>query len=277
MATSFTFIFFFFFLSSTTIFIEAHNNNPSKYCSKWGPEIQSPFHIEGQTQQNDTLFEVVCRNKSTIINFQSHGYGDLVVKSISYDTKRLDLLDPKSCVHRVFLNLNLSKTTFDYYYLLKNYTYLNCTDRLSPVLAEVPCLSGSHHFVYTVEPSAMAAIPSFCKPIKTVAIPFAYSPYLADNSFGLSLTWGFLSAQDFDQKDGFRVRHVQVLSIGIFVMAMSIVAAALLIRSRIAHDMKKLASQDKLGNQTVEVEKFLGDYKAFSTGETQVDQVSIQC
>ncbi|XP_062073919.1 RING-H2 finger protein ATL22-like [Humulus lupulus] len=271
--STFTLFFFIVFFSFTTISIEAQNK-PSKHCSNGGPDIQSPFHIRGQTKKNDTLIEVVCRDNSTTIHFPP--YGDLVVKSISYDTQRLDLLDPKSCIHGVFLNLDLSQTTFDYYYLLKNYTYLNCTDKLSPVFKEVPCLSGSDHFVYTVEPSSMA-VPSFCKAIKTIAIPFGYSPYLSGNSFGLSLTWGFLSAQDFDHKDGFRVRHVQVLSIGIFVMAMAIVGAALLIRSRIVHDLKKLAFQENLGNQTAEVEKFLGDYKAFSTGEAHIDQVSSQC
>ena len=206
MATFTFFIFFFFVFFSTSIFTEAYN--PLNYCSNGGPLVQSPFHIkgQGQTTQNDTIFHLVCRDNSTLIHFPSYN-GYLVVKSISYDTQRLDLLDPKTCVHQVFLNLNLSQTTFSYYYLVKNYTYLNCTDRLSSVFTEVPCLSGSGHFVYTVEPS-MAA-PKFCKEIKTVAIPFGYSPHLSDNSFGLSLTWGFLGGQDFDGKEGFRVGHVQ--------------------------------------------------------------------
>ncbi|PON64567.1 hypothetical protein PanWU01x14_122790 [Parasponia andersonii] len=267
---AFTFsIIIFFFFSSCSIFIEAYN--PSNHCSN-GPHIQSPFRIKGgQTPQNDSLFDVVCRDNSTIIHFPS--YGDLVIKSISYDTQRLDLLDPKSCVHRVFLDLDLSQTTFSYYYLVKNYTYLNCTDRLSSVLAEViPCLSGSGHYVYTVEPSM--AVPKFCTKVKTIAIPFGYSPYLADNSFGLSLTWSFLGGQEFDGKEGFIVGHVQVLSIGVFVFA---IVAALVFMTRKIYYSKKLVPQEEKANHQIEVEKFLGDYKAFSTGEAYIDKVSNQC
>lgn len=54
-------------------------------------------------------------------------------------------------------------------------------------------------------------LPEFCKPIKTVDIPFKFSPYLADNSFGLRLTWGFLEDQDCDGKEkgpcGLRVQN----------------------------------------------------------------------
>jgi len=41
--------------------------------------------------------------------------------------------------------------------------------------------------VYTVDPAV--PVPGSCEGVKTVAIPFAYSPYLSDKSLGLRLTW----------------------------------------------------------------------------------------
>lgn len=158
-------------------------------CGDAGPDIHYPYQIKGQQQQqyHEALpgFELLCRNNLTTIHFPS--YGDLVVKSISYDTKNIHLIDPKNCVHHVFLNLNLSLTPFKYFHVLKNYTYLNCSTSLPHPLMEVPCLSASSYHVYTVDPAL--PVPDSCKRVKIVAIPFAYSPYLSDNALGLRLTW----------------------------------------------------------------------------------------
>lgn len=126
-------------------------------------------------------------------------YGDLVVKSISYDTTRLSLLDPKNCVHEVFMNLNLSLTPFSYYHVLKEYKYINCSSKLVESFEQVPCLSGPEHHVYIVEPSFL--VPSSCTCVKTVAIPFSYSRYLSDSSFGLGLTWNSIGGDDDDDEE----------------------------------------------------------------------------
>lgn len=196
-------IFFIIFsLTLTFLRLEAlHENCKKTYCNPGGPSIQFPFQLkssqEHQNSYGEPGFVLDCENNSTIINFPS--YGNLVVKSISYKTRKLDLLDPRSCVHGVFLNLNLSLTPFHYYYTLKDYTYLNCSARLSSnSFTEIPCLSGVGHHVYTVEPSL--DVPFSCQPIKTIAIPFGYSSSLSDNSFGLRLTWGSLGREDCEGK-----------------------------------------------------------------------------
>jgi hypothetical protein len=178
---------FLILFSSTLLSIEAFEDAcPSIQCGHDTPNIQFPFQVKGLQNCGHPGFELVCKDNTTFIPFPS--YGELVVKSISYNAKKLNLLDPKNCVHEVFLNLNLSLTPFHYFYVVKNYTYLNCSSRLPPnSFNEVPCLSGSKYHVYTVEPSL--AIPNSCRPVKTVAIPFQYSPYLSDNSFGLGLSW----------------------------------------------------------------------------------------
>lgn len=169
--------------------------------------VHYPFHIKGhhhhhhhQPQYDNTLscFELQRKdNNTTTIHFPS--YGDLVVKSISYNTKKIELLDPRNCLHRVFLNLNLTLTPFHYYYVLKNVTYLNCSTSLQNNFIEVPCLSGLGYHVYTVDPSF--PLPSSCKEIKTVAIPFKYSPYISDNSLGLRLTWNLRESEDNKQEN----------------------------------------------------------------------------
>ncbi|CAK7356319.1 unnamed protein product [Dovyalis caffra] len=173
---------------------------PIVKCSHGGPDIRFPFRVVGQQPQHcgHPGFELFCKENTTMIHFPT--YGPLVVKSISYDIRKLSLLDPKNCVHEVFLNLNLSGTPFQYYYLLKNFTYLNCSTRLSPSFDEVSCLSGSRHHVYTVESSLPT--PVSCRPLKTIPIPFSYSSYLADNSFGLGLTWSLPGCEDCEAKGG---------------------------------------------------------------------------
>ncbi|XP_027362619.1 LEAF RUST 10 DISEASE-RESISTANCE LOCUS RECEPTOR-LIKE PROTEIN KINASE-like 1.2 [Abrus precatorius] len=196
-------------------------------CGDTGPDILYPFHTKGQRQDYDTLpsFELLCKNNVTTIQFPS--YGNLVVKSISYDTKKIDLFDPKNCTHLVFMNLNLSLTPFHYFNVLKNYTYLNCSTSLPPPFVEVPCLSASSYHVYTVDPSL--PVPGSCKRLKTVGIPFAYSPYLSDNSLGLGLTWDLRESQDIQSGNQTRDSHIARnavigFSIWVFVVAMIIIS-----------------------------------------------------
>ncbi|CAK9185011.1 unnamed protein product [Ilex paraguariensis] len=242
-------VFIFFICFSLIFHTEAFNGNcPSVNCGHGTPDIRTPFYLQDQ-QSNSCArpgFNLVCRENQTIVQFQS--YGDLVVKSISYDIKKMDLLDPKNCVHEVFLNLNLSSTPFKYYYDVKKYTYLNCSLRLSSSFLQVPCLSGSDYHVYVVDSSL--PIPVSCKPVKTIAIPFAYSPYISDNSFGLGLTWDSIDSGDCKAK--------RVLGITIFI-----VTVAILIRVK-AYRFKKLEEekQKKKENQgEFQVDKFLDDYE----------------
>lgn len=212
-----TFIIFFVIFSLLTSTFALNEDCKTTNCNPGGPNIQFPFQVKSQEHQNSCSkpgFELDCENNSTIIHFPS--FGNLVVKSISYETRKLDLLDPRSCVHGVFLNLNLSLTPFRYYYTVKDYTYLNCSARLSSnSFTEIPCLSGFGHHVYTVEPSL--AFPFSCRAIKTIAIPFGYSSYLSDNSFGLGLTWGFLGRKDCEQKGGRRALQSKRLIEGTYI------------------------------------------------------------
>lgn len=163
----------------------------SSSCSSspLSPEIRFPFRIDALQPHECGLphFNLICKQNTTMIHLPN--YKILQVKSISYDGQtRLDLVDPSNCVHEVFLNLNLSLTPFTYYYHVHRYTYINCTTQLdADSLQQVPCLSASNYHVYVVPPSF--STPVSCRLITSVEIPFGYSPYISDASFGLSLTW----------------------------------------------------------------------------------------
>ncbi|KAI3689747.1 hypothetical protein L2E82_47714 [Cichorium intybus] len=184
----------------------------SNTCNHDQPEIHFPFKINS-----------FCKNKQTMIKFPN--YGDLGVKSISYDHKKLTLIDPKDCVFEVFLNLNLDRTPFRYYHVVRNYTFLNCSINLLGSYEEIPCLSGSKHHVYVVDSSL--DVPSSCEPIKTVSIPFAYSNYVSDDSFGLDLTWDSTGFDDLvEAKRGwFGFQSIrEAISIVILVLVVMVLA-----------------------------------------------------
>ena len=46
-------------------------------------------------------------------------------------------------------------------------------------------------------------VPVSCKLVKTVAIPFSYSLYLSDGSFGLGFTWDATGHEDFVVEGGY--------------------------------------------------------------------------
>ncbi|KVH91966.1 RING-H2 finger protein ATL20-like [Cynara cardunculus var. scolymus] len=166
------FFIFIFFIFISMEFIDAKFT--FDVCNHDKPHIHFPFKINSSCEYNQTL-----------ISFP--GYGDLIVKSISYEPKKLTLIDPKDCVFQVFLNLDLLPTPFRYYHVVRNYTYLSCSVELPHSFERVPCLSGYKHHVYVVESSS--DVPGSCEVVKTVSIPFAYSSYVSDDSFGLDLTW----------------------------------------------------------------------------------------
>ncbi|KAI3468999.1 hypothetical protein Pfo_025662 [Paulownia fortunei] len=249
------------------------NSCTSAKCSHLSPEIRFPFLIQGLQPHQCGLpeFNLFCRENRTMIHFPT--YGDLVIKSISYDKRRLSLLDPKNCVHEVFLNLNLSLTPFSYAYVVKQYKYINCSAKLVGSFEQVPCLSGSNHHVYTVESSF--SVPLSCSSVKTVAIPFSYSPYLSDSSFGLGLTWnsiGLNEEEDVEEEatSGCEpgilcetrrtLKYFEVSGIIAFIFMVGMLFYATLPQYREELD-------EEMVNETfgeVQIDKLLGEYEALN-------------
>ncbi|XP_055821241.1 putative RING-H2 finger protein ATL21A [Solanum dulcamara] len=215
--------------------------------------IQFPFRLHE--------FQLHCKQNRTILHFPS--YGDLVIKSISYDLKKLELIDPKNCVHEVFLNLNLSNTPFSYYYILKEYQYLNCSAEISSSLLQVPCLSGIGHHAYVVETSFV--VPDYCNHVKTVGIPFSYSPFLSDNTFGLALTWHLTNSHEDSVATNFTTGHFKGLNgitndtaLGCIILFIFIVVMLL----KLSQYSKRV--EEKVNQKEPHVDAILGNYEALN-------------
>lgn len=245
-------IIIFIFLSYLTFLINSQAFDDS-------PVIHFPFQHSG--------FKISYKEKKPMISFQSYG-GILEVKSITYETKTLTLIDPRNCVNEVFMNLNLSETPFKYYYVLKEYRYINCSSKLPIPFIEIPCLSAHDdpgiYYVYTVEPSF--PVPDSCKSMKSVGIPFPYSPYLSDNSFGLRLTWDLAGGENHElnsqvqSETGCLKKWIDIIyykALGLAMFVFMVVTLAILKTSYLDDDEEN--KQGKKSNAIEEAERLLGD------------------
>ncbi|KAL2472098.1 GUB WAK bind domain-containing protein [Abeliophyllum distichum] len=154
-----------------------------------------------------------------------------------------------------------------YCYILKEYTYINCSSHLSTSFVKVPCLSGSNHHVYIVETSISP--PVSCNSVKTVSIPFSYSPYLFDNSFGLSLTWNLTGECDdagigcqsetLHNKGFFQVANDKVTDLIAFIFSVVTLFYSKMALYKV-FDLEN--EKEKLGE--IKVGKVLGEYEALN-------------
>ncbi|KAK6947539.1 Wall-associated receptor kinase, galacturonan-binding domain [Dillenia turbinata] len=267
MKNIFILIFLFLFFSSLSSCIEALDPNcQSLTCNESELQIKFPFSITGlhPIQCIQPGFELFCKKNSTIISFPS--FRNLLVKSIAYGARKLDLLDPKSCVHEVFLNLDISLLPFEYYYVTKNYTYWNCSAMLPSPFNQVPCLSRGGYYVYVMEPSL--AMPASCVPLKTLPIPFSYTPYASDNSFGLQFTWELPKCRESEGKGGCshlqsqtgaEERFMNQISYKVFGFGFVGVLAVALIGIKV-YQYKAMDKHKEKENQ-LETEDLLGNFK----------------
>ncbi|KAH0643029.1 hypothetical protein KY289_034003 [Solanum tuberosum] len=242
-----TLIFISLFIIVLNVKAQANSDSPIKCANASDLNIQFPFRLHE--------FQLHCKQNRTIIHFPS--YGDLVIKSISYDIKKLELIDPKNCVPEVFLNLNLTNTPFSYYYMLKEYQYLNCSAEISSSFLQVPCLSGIGHHVYVVETSFV--VPDFCNHVKTVGIPFSYSPFLSDKTFGLGLTWNLANSHEDSVATG-QFKGLNEIAndkaLGCIILFMFIVAMLL----KLSQYSKRV--EEKVNEKEPHVDAILGNYEA---------------
>ncbi|CAL1401655.1 unnamed protein product [Linum trigynum] len=139
------FLLFFHLFIISSFFPTSHSSSQSNCaplkCSSNAPEILTPFHLTTHHPPGcgKPGFTLSCKHNATTITFPNHL--NLVINSISYDENRIALLDPRRCVHSVFLDLSL--TPFEYAYLVKEFKYLNFSVGLSvDSHDEVACLSG---------------------------------------------------------------------------------------------------------------------------------------
>ncbi|PIN06413.1 hypothetical protein CDL12_21033 [Handroanthus impetiginosus] len=253
-------LFFFLCVSPLVKASDANTTCKSANCSLFSPEIRFPFRLQNLQPHHCGLpqFNLFCRENRTMIHFPS--YGDLVVKSISYDTRRLNLLDPRNCVHEVFLNLNLSLTPFSYYYVVERYKYINCSDKLAGSFEQVPCLSGSDHHVYVVASSFR--LPGSCSFVKTVAVPFSYSRYLSESSFGLAFTWNSGLNEESDCETGQPEKYFKTFY-GVSGIMVLVFIVGMLFHATISEYREELNEEKVIKDMSREgeIDQLLGEYQ----------------
>ncbi|KAG6596874.1 hypothetical protein SDJN03_10054, partial [Cucurbita argyrosperma subsp. sororia] len=243
-------LFFIIFFLLSPISIKAQTTTTT-HCSHGSPSIHLPF-----------TFNLSCSSNTTRIHFKS--YDSLSIKSISYDQKRLDLIDLNGCVHGAFLKLNLTLTPFRYFYVVRDYKYLNCTSKLSSPSPPIPCLSRPRdYYVYVVR--EMEETPRFCKEVKKVKIPFEYSPYLDDGSFGLSLSWGANDDEGRTESERgclYKAPNYEVLGV-ILLVAMVVISSTVIIK--ICQSKKQ-----KILKEEVQKKVFEHPYEVLKPGSNEV-------
>ncbi|KAK7358520.1 hypothetical protein VNO77_00452 [Canavalia gladiata] len=144
-------------------------------------DIQFPFGLQGSNQDRrcsyypSPTFQLSCQNRTqTILTLPN--FGDLLVKSIDYESQSIRVNDPNGCLPKRFLTLNnwnLSGSPFKlnpiiYGTIPYNLTFFRCssnvTDSFQLPLMPISCLSnGSNNF---------SVIASWSRPI--VSSPLMY-------------------------------------------------------------------------------------------------------
>ncbi|KAJ0100240.1 hypothetical protein Patl1_20347 [Pistacia atlantica] len=204
------FIIFFFLLSSTTA--ATISTCRSTVCRRYEPVIRFPFRIVNRMLQPKSCgypgFNVTCDTvNQTILELPNSGKFKL--QAIDYSKQEIWINDPKNCLPRRILSLNLSGSPFSAVYNQK-YTFFNCSlsyllYRLNPIA----CMSGSN---YTVFASSSQRVVNFlsssssCKVLAAVEVPVEWPFYeqiaSSDLSDNLRLSWGEPKCGKCERRNG---------------------------------------------------------------------------
>ncbi|KAF7828137.1 putative RING-H2 finger protein ATL21A [Senna tora] len=173
------------------------------YCGnpEVGPPIQHPFYLRGTNETNCGLsgFELFCNEKSQTMLTLPKG-GDLLVKAISLEQRKLWVNDPQDCLLARFVHdLDFQDSLFQWtsiYLDPQILNFLNCstnnlTDSFPLITHKIPCLSataaadGNNHSVVAVltQPYKEAPTDPSCLFISTTLVPVSLNRSKPDDEF----------------------------------------------------------------------------------------------
>lgn len=169
---------------------------PCSTSSSSGVPIRFPFRIEGRQPESCGYpgFNLSCSNSGrTVLKLPNSD--KFFVQDIDYLSQTIKLYDPKDCLPKRLLELNLSGSPFYTAYYYVNYTFLNCPMNLSSEFA-ISCLSNSSNTVLAVSDSFFTKLyPLTCDVMFTSSIPISfpgryyYRPSSAGLYDDLQLSW----------------------------------------------------------------------------------------
>uniref|UniRef100_A0A1J3F7F7 RING-type E3 ubiquitin transferase n=2 Tax=Noccaea caerulescens TaxID=107243 RepID=A0A1J3F7F7_NOCCA len=171
-------------------------------CRHGDPIIRFPFRLNSHQSKScgyDKGFDLSCDTKGfnrTTITLPFSG--NFTVEQIDYAAQEIQINDPKNCLPKRILELNLSTTPFSGVYA-RRFTFFNCPTsdylRFRP-LNPITCLSGKNSTVFaTASPRVMNYMSSqSCRLMKTVEVPVRWPFYEQTVSYSelsgdLWLTW----------------------------------------------------------------------------------------
>ncbi|XP_034711218.1 putative RING-H2 finger protein ATL21A [Vitis riparia] len=173
-------------------------------CHRSEPEIRFPFRLEDHQPESCGYpgFDLSCdATMQTILKLPS---GEFSVQGIDYGTQEIWINDPKNCLPRLILSLNLSGSSFSgvYYH---NYSFFKCS--ADNRLDSIACLSDDNYTVFATDSSRVINFLSpVCDLIKSVMVPVElpfYDPvWTSDLSSDLLLSWGAPRCGDCEMEGG---------------------------------------------------------------------------
>ncbi|KAK4742693.1 hypothetical protein SAY87_000694 [Trapa incisa] len=210
------FFFFFFFILTSLI---AAQNCPPVTCGSKSFNIRFPFLLQGNQNQDCGYhgFHLSCSSGSssflseTVLKLPNSG--DFFVRDISYAKQRINLSDPRNCLAKRLMRLNLSDSPYSAAYVL-NFMFLNCSSRnlgFRPNFGVIDCLSDGKNTVLAISSTFWASymISSYsCMLIETVPVPVSWpmkedDGYIVDlNDNKLQLSWGTPDCRDCEEDGG---------------------------------------------------------------------------
>nr|POF18896.1 putative ring-h2 finger protein atl21b [Quercus suber] len=165
-------------------------------CSPNGPAIHFPFRIQSRQPESCGYpgFDLSCNNATQTVLLNLPYSGQFIVQGIDYTTQQIWINDPKNCLPKQLLSLNLSGSPFKGVYH-QEFSFFNCSsvllkDQLTPII----CLSDSNHTIFATSSRRVAALLlSTCEFITNVSVPVQWPFYeqilSSDLNDDLWLTW----------------------------------------------------------------------------------------
>ncbi|XP_073016737.1 putative RING-H2 finger protein ATL21A [Primulina eburnea] len=165
-------------------------------CHLGEPKIRFPFQLQNLQPKSCGYrgFNLSCNaSDQTVIDIPNSG--QFTVQAIDYQTQRIWLNDPDSCLPKRLFTLNLSASPFSGYFN-QNFAFFNCAtlDYTKYKFNPIGCLSGQNYTVFASSSViAISFLTSRCSLISTVSVPvqwtFSEPMATSDLSEDILLSW----------------------------------------------------------------------------------------
>ncbi|KAL1536004.1 RING-type E3 ubiquitin transferase [Salvia divinorum] len=170
-------------------------NCPYSLCGSNPYPIHYPFTLKGQLPQVCSHYiDLTCISQTnTVLNIPFSG--DFYVNSVDYPARTVTLRDPKNCLAKRLMKLNLSSSPFAAVYDYQNFTFYNCPgDRQMYDFIVINCLSIDPNVTVVSSQLSSAEMNKFygCSKIRTEEFPL-----LENDTFSeIKLRWNVPSCAD---------------------------------------------------------------------------------